>query len=66
MELPVKLNCVECETFLGVLTEKGLMVGNVLIDMGSMMQDGDGRIFCGECGKDIWESLKLIEELDKK
>lgn len=57
MDKPIILNCIECETVLGVLTEKGLMVGNILIGNKELLSEEDNHITCGECGRDIWVSI---------
>jgi hypothetical protein len=57
VKVPVMLNCIECEAFLGVLTEKGLMTGNVMIGTKELMQEEDNHIVCGECGRNIWDSI---------
>jgi len=60
MELPVILNCINCETFLGVLTNGGLMVGNILIYIKEYSPDKDNHISCSACGEDVWNSIAPI------
>jgi hypothetical protein len=58
---PMIINCVECGLFLGVFTENGLMIGNIIIDITLDGDENSNEISCGDCGESLWWSVyKLL------
>jgi hypothetical protein len=59
MNYPEVLDC-DCGTFLGIFTEKGFLVENMLIPLPRL---GSAGAICGDCGKEL-NSLILERRID--